>query len=253
MSSNESESDNQIDSNLHDASPPTLIQNDGELDRIQVLENNSAPPMIYPSNISTSVEVHSVHTCPSDLNNNNVEQPQQEPCAYCLHSSQRYSIRSAISSTEDHRYARYFSDISHTSEVNNSLPLTMSENSFSLHGGASIQNNSSQLSNASLPGETPNMNDTNVNRFQRMQRYVMSTRNLADFDIAQSHLFPNRLRLTNDSDEDIFCAICLDGIELGSSVIKLPCKHMFHELCITRWFRLRYICPLCRSRCSYIW
>uniref|UniRef100_A0A1A9UL10 RING-type domain-containing protein n=1 Tax=Glossina austeni TaxID=7395 RepID=A0A1A9UL10_GLOAU len=132
--------------------------------------------MAQSNNVATPREDLSGHICPSDLNNNNVQQPQRTPCVYCLHNAGRYPF-----STEDHTYAAL--------------------------------------------------------------RFVHSAQNVP------SGISPSRIRLREDSDV-ILCAVCLDELELGSYVIKLPCKHIFHEFCIAEWLRLQKICPLCRSRCS---
>ena len=42
------------------------------------------------------------------------------------------------------------------------------------------------------------------------------------------------------------CAICTDDLIEVSIVFRLPCNHVFHEHCITQWFEMRNMCPLCR-------
>jgi hypothetical protein len=54
---------------------------------------------------------------------------------------------------------------------------------------------------------------------------------------------------------DAICTICLDEYELtrirtGTDVRKLPCKHVFHALCIEEWIKSPQNapnCPLCKS------
>lgn len=43
------------------------------------------------------------------------------------------------------------------------------------------------------------------------------------------------------------CPICLDSIQEHQYVISLPCNHVFHTDCITRWFNSNSTCPLCRT------
>lgn len=44
------------------------------------------------------------------------------------------------------------------------------------------------------------------------------------------------------------CAICLDKYELTTRVAILEnCKHMFHDQCITDWFKRSHHCPLCNT------
>jgi hypothetical protein len=40
------------------------------------------------------------------------------------------------------------------------------------------------------------------------------------------------------------CSVCLDGMTGGRM---LPCKHVFHEMCVRRWFENSHSCPFCRS------
>lgn len=47
------------------------------------------------------------------------------------------------------------------------------------------------------------------------------------------------------------CSICYE--EMTSKTVCLPCKHFFHDECITKWFQsknslLDYTCPICRRR-----
>jgi len=50
------------------------------------------------------------------------------------------------------------------------------------------------------------------------------------------------------------CAICLDALEVGQDVVKLPkCQHRYHLQCLATWLRMpeRHLCPLCRQIVSY--
>ena len=42
------------------------------------------------------------------------------------------------------------------------------------------------------------------------------------------------------------CSICLMDITEGQKTILLPCGHMFHDDCVTKWLNLHNTCPLCR-------
>ncbi|XP_066395562.1 E3 ubiquitin-protein ligase EL5-like [Miscanthus floridulus] len=51
--------------------------------------------------------------------------------------------------------------------------------------------------------------------------------------------------------EEEECVFCLSGIEEGSEVRELRCRHLFHRACLDRWVRARPVaatCPLCRGR-----
>ena len=45
------------------------------------------------------------------------------------------------------------------------------------------------------------------------------------------------------------CTICLENFKIGESITQLPCKHYFHKECLSKWFSLKNICPLCKLKC----
>ncbi|KAK4432411.1 E3 ubiquitin-protein ligase SGR9, amyloplastic [Sesamum alatum] len=44
------------------------------------------------------------------------------------------------------------------------------------------------------------------------------------------------------------CVICKEEMKEGREVCELPCRHMFHWMCILRWLKKRNTCPCCRHR-----
>lgn len=45
---------------------------------------------------------------------------------------------------------------------------------------------------------------------------------------------------------DACCAICQDEYALNESIIRLPCRHIFHEACVLKWLEKHRTCPMCR-------
>ncbi|KAI5930784.1 E3 ubiquitin-protein ligase RNF165, partial [Manis javanica] len=43
------------------------------------------------------------------------------------------------------------------------------------------------------------------------------------------------------------CTICLCTLEEGEDVRRLPCMHIFHQVCIDQWLATTTRCPLCRG------
>lgn len=44
------------------------------------------------------------------------------------------------------------------------------------------------------------------------------------------------------------CPVCIDEIEVGSSISRLPCSHSFHKECIVPWLKKNAEnCPCCRT------
>ncbi|KAF3637167.1 putative ERAD-associated E3 ubiquitin-protein ligase HRD1-like [Capsicum annuum] len=41
------------------------------------------------------------------------------------------------------------------------------------------------------------------------------------------------------------CMVCLDEIGKECEVLCMPCSHMFHNQCITKWLEESHYCPLC--------
>ncbi|KAL4384199.1 hypothetical protein GQ457_15G027960 [Hibiscus cannabinus] len=42
------------------------------------------------------------------------------------------------------------------------------------------------------------------------------------------------------------CTICLEELEVGSEVSRMPCCHRFHGECIEKWLKQSHSCPICR-------
>jgi len=42
------------------------------------------------------------------------------------------------------------------------------------------------------------------------------------------------------------CSVCKDIFEVNQLIVKIPCKHIFHEECIMPWLKERNSCPTCR-------
>ncbi|XP_069480479.1 E3 ubiquitin-protein ligase Arkadia isoform X2 [Ambystoma mexicanum] len=52
------------------------------------------------------------------------------------------------------------------------------------------------------------------------------------------------LELEEDTEEK--CTICLSILEEGEDVRRLPCMHLFHQVCVDQWLITNKKCPICR-------
>ena len=47
------------------------------------------------------------------------------------------------------------------------------------------------------------------------------------------------------------CAICMNfDYKFVKATTTLPCKHIFHSECLSKWFKRSETCPDCRSPCQ---
>ncbi len=54
---------------------------------------------------------------------------------------------------------------------------------------------------------------------------------------------------TKTVEEPCQCSICFEDVEENSEIYNIPCKHVFHKDCLSKWIeRRKHSCPLCR-RC----
>ncbi|XP_067103624.1 E3 ubiquitin-protein ligase RNF130 isoform X1 [Osmerus mordax] len=42
------------------------------------------------------------------------------------------------------------------------------------------------------------------------------------------------------------CAVCIEGYQLNDVVRILPCKHVFHKVCVDPWLNEHCTCPMCK-------
>jgi E3 ubiquitin-protein ligase RNF115/126 len=52
--------------------------------------------------------------------------------------------------------------------------------------------------------------------------------------------------LTDIKEEEKDCSVCKDTFNTEEIVVKMPCKHLFHEDCIVPWLKMHNSCPTCR-------
>jgi hypothetical protein len=48
-----------------------------------------------------------------------------------------------------------------------------------------------------------------------------------------------------DADEEAQCSICLSEYDEGDHLVCLPCRHVYHEECVSSWTSNHTRCPLC--------
>ncbi|KAH0789797.1 E3 ubiquitin-protein ligase RING1-like isoform X2 [Histomonas meleagridis] len=79
--------------------------------------------------------------------------------------------------------------------------------------------------------------------------FQMSQQSLGSPPATES--FINSLQPVRYGDSDCVedtCSICLDHFEEDTEIVLLPCRHGFHQNCITQWLKLHSECPSCRHK-----
>lgn len=62
----------------------------------------------------------------------------------------------------------------------------------------------------------------------------------------RGHLVRTSVGSTRENASGETCRICLSTFKSEDIVKVLPCKHMFHSICVDRWLTINRLCPLCR-------
>ncbi|KAK4371038.1 hypothetical protein RND71_010513 [Anisodus tanguticus] len=79
-------------------------------------------------------------------------------------------------------------------------------------------------------------------------RILLASEELSDGMVPASKssiglLEPREVDENNTKDE---CVVCLDEMGNERQVLCMPCSHIFHGECITKWLEKSHYCPLCR-------
>ncbi|XDV37356.1 hypothetical protein PO909_006963 [Leuciscus waleckii] len=80
------------------------------------------------------------------------------------------------------------------------------------------------------------------NRFLlwNVQRETLTCVKVNDCQIWLVHVF-------QETEPDFnHCAVCIEGYQLNDVVRILPCKHVFHKMCVDPWLNEHCTCPMCK-------
>jgi hypothetical protein len=72
-------------------------------------------------------------------------------------------------------------------------------------------------------------------------------KSVADLDQRASFASVAEVKGKTLDEEDPTCSICLCEYDKGAKLVALPCKHVFHEECISSWTDHNTRCPLCNT------
>lgn len=81
-----------------------------------------------------------------------------------------------------------------------------------------------------------------LNRYGNPPAGKTTIENLEKIEVDEIFLQNNQLSQECESS----CSVCKDEFEKLQNLLKLPCKHLFHDECILPWLKERNSCPTCR-------
>ena len=97
-----------------------------------------------------------------------------------------------------------------------------------------MSNMINNISNMAVNNLNINMNNENVNHGLDPQII--------------NNLLVIKSNLSELSENEITCIICMDDFKNDEDVIYLPCQHLFHRDCIYEWFKINDCCPTCKLK-----
>ena len=50
------------------------------------------------------------------------------------------------------------------------------------------------------------------------------------------------------SESEKECIICMEEFKNDDDGIYLPCQHLFHKNCLFEWFKIKDCCPICKNK-----
>ena len=118
------------------------------------------------------------------------------------------------------------------SSFNSNMPNN--ENMFGTGLNNVMSNMMNNISNMVVNNLNINMNNENVNHGldpQIINNLLVTSSNLSEL-----------------SENEITCIICMEDFKNDEDVIYLPCQHLFHKDCIYEWFKINDFCPICKLK-----
>ena len=61
-----------------------------------------------------------------------------------------------------------------------------------------------------------------------------------------------RFKLQEVSEDNEMCVVCSENFQVGDTITKMPCSHLFHCHCANEWLRRHCTCPTCRYEINVI-
>ncbi|KAK6242792.1 hypothetical protein SCA6_008181 [Theobroma cacao] len=91
---------------------------------------------------------------------------------------------------------------------------------------------------------------TVVEHVEHKQEAVLRGRALEEsasgFGKGGEHIKTKHVKIIKRRVKSEDCVVCLEALNVGSRVSRMPCSHIFHSDCIGKWLKQSHNCPVCR-------
>lgn len=127
-------------------------------------------------------------------------------------------------------------------------PLQALLNAFTGQNGGGAQLN--QIFSQVIPGVSANPQDYASGReFQDLLNHLFESqmpRGNPPARQSEIDCLPEVTISAQQAADELECSICKDEFEEGATARQMPCEHLYHADCITKWLGLHNQCPVCR-------
>jgi hypothetical protein len=69
-----------------------------------------------------------------------------------------------------------------------------------------------------------------------------------DYDYDYDH-DQDKDKVQDNEKEKEKCIVCMEAFVIGEQIMRLPCQHIFHQVCATSWLRVKGACPIDNNPC----
>lgn len=88
--------------------------------------------------------------------------------------------------------------------------------------------------------------------FREQKQLMMVSRSAPHDSIWLPNYYQCKEIQYDDTYHDATCCISMEAFQPNDILIELPCSHYFSVSSITKWFRIRSTCPICRQKVKLI-
>jgi DNA-directed RNA polymerase subunit RPC12/RpoP len=211
----------------------------------------------YELNYQQSItKTYWCHLCKKEFNKIFIENLDIQ-CRYC---GNNFCEELNIQNESDHpqNFVPYESENSRNNPLNSNLPYSSTRNSGSILDSLTNRDRRPRTTSSLLDMIFGLLRDRNTeeSNMESIINMIMANDDNRYGNPPASKEALNALEKVKIDEENLKeirknsncenCSVCKDDFDLDQQIVNLPCKHSFHEDCLTPWLTERNSCPTCR-------